>query len=158
MTQAHAQKQRIWRENCKYALDENFHCQFCSRRKAVKFCHPDTVCSKWNLSWKYIPLFSTSARHGQIWGLAGGTARSFLKSLEVSVHKSCMWRACINLSKVSALRMSQSRPSFKTTSSATKRPDVWNLPDRSRSGASLRIGSDEVRFLLTVGMLFVSFA
>ena len=36
----YAQKRRIWRENCKYALDENFHCHFCSRRKAAKFCHP----------------------------------------------------------------------------------------------------------------------
>ena len=26
----YAQKRRIWRENCKYALDENFHCHFCS--------------------------------------------------------------------------------------------------------------------------------
>ena len=33
----YAQKRRIQRENCKYALDENFHC---SRRKAAKFCHP----------------------------------------------------------------------------------------------------------------------
>ena len=36
----YAQKRRIWRQNCKYALDENFHCHFCSRRKAAKFCHP----------------------------------------------------------------------------------------------------------------------
>ena len=36
----YAQKQRICRENCKYALDENFHDHFCSRRKAAKFCHP----------------------------------------------------------------------------------------------------------------------
>ena len=36
----YAQKRRIWHENCKYALDENFHCHFCSRRKAAKFCHP----------------------------------------------------------------------------------------------------------------------
>ena len=36
----YAQKQRIWRKNCKYAFDENFHCHFCSRRKAAKFCHP----------------------------------------------------------------------------------------------------------------------
>ena len=36
----YAQKRRIWRENCKYALDENFHCHFCSRRKAAKLCHP----------------------------------------------------------------------------------------------------------------------
>ena len=38
----YAQKRRIWRENCKYALDENFHCHFCARRKAAKFCHPAT--------------------------------------------------------------------------------------------------------------------
>ena len=25
---------------CVYALDENFQCHFCSRRKAAKFCHP----------------------------------------------------------------------------------------------------------------------
>ena len=37
----YAQKRRIWRENCKYAIDENFHCHFCSRRKAAKFCHPE---------------------------------------------------------------------------------------------------------------------
>ena len=36
----YAQKRRICRENCKYALDGNFHCHFCSRRKAAKFCHP----------------------------------------------------------------------------------------------------------------------
>ena len=36
----YAQKRRIWREICKYALDENFHCHFCSRWKAAKFCHP----------------------------------------------------------------------------------------------------------------------
>ena len=36
----YAQKRRIWRENCKYALHKNFHCHFCSRRKAAKFCHP----------------------------------------------------------------------------------------------------------------------
>ena len=35
-----AQKRRICRENCKYALDENFHGHFCPRRKAAKFCHP----------------------------------------------------------------------------------------------------------------------
>ena len=38
----YAQKPHIWRENCKYALDENFHCDFGSRRKAAKFCHPVT--------------------------------------------------------------------------------------------------------------------
>ena len=39
----YAQKRRIWRENCKYVLDKNFHCHFCSRRKAAKFCHPALV-------------------------------------------------------------------------------------------------------------------
>ena len=38
-----AQKRHIWRENCKNAFDENFHCHFCSRRKAAKFCHPGTI-------------------------------------------------------------------------------------------------------------------
>ena len=37
----YAQKRRIWREKCKYALDDNLHCHFCSRRKAAKFCHPE---------------------------------------------------------------------------------------------------------------------
>ena len=36
----YAQKQRICRKNCKYALNENFHGHFCPRRKAAKFCHP----------------------------------------------------------------------------------------------------------------------
>ena len=36
----YVQKRRIRRENCKYVLDENFHCNFCSRQKAAKFCHP----------------------------------------------------------------------------------------------------------------------
>ena len=39
----YAQKWRIWHENCKYGLDENFHCHFCSRRKAAKFCHPGQI-------------------------------------------------------------------------------------------------------------------
>ena len=42
----YAQKRRIWRENCKYALDKNFHCHFCSRRKAAKFCHPERHAKK----------------------------------------------------------------------------------------------------------------
>ena len=37
----YAQKRRIRRKNCKYALDKNFHCHFCFRRKAAKFCHPN---------------------------------------------------------------------------------------------------------------------
>ena len=36
----YAQKRRICRENCKYALDERFHGHFCPRRKAAKSCHP----------------------------------------------------------------------------------------------------------------------
>ena len=36
----YAQKRRICRENCKYALDERFHCHFCPRRKPAKSCHP----------------------------------------------------------------------------------------------------------------------
>ena len=36
----YAQKRRIWRENCKLALDENFHCHYCSRWETAKFCHP----------------------------------------------------------------------------------------------------------------------
>ena len=36
----YAEKRRICRENCKYALDKNFHGHFCPRRKAAKFCHP----------------------------------------------------------------------------------------------------------------------
>ena len=36
----YAQKQRICRENCKYALDERFHGHFCPRRKPAKSCHP----------------------------------------------------------------------------------------------------------------------
>ena len=38
----YAQKRRICRENCKYALDKNFHGHFCPPRKAAKFCHPGT--------------------------------------------------------------------------------------------------------------------
>ena len=37
----YAQKQRICRENCNYALDERFHGHVCSRRKPAKSCHPD---------------------------------------------------------------------------------------------------------------------
>ena len=47
----YAQKRRICRENCKYVLDENFHCHFCSRRKAAKFCHPDGPL--WFQIWKW---------------------------------------------------------------------------------------------------------
>ena len=36
----YSQKGDICRENCKYALDENFHGHFWPRRKAAKFCHP----------------------------------------------------------------------------------------------------------------------
>ena len=36
----YAQKRRICRENCNYALDERFHGHFCPRRKPTKSCHP----------------------------------------------------------------------------------------------------------------------
>ena len=36
----YAQKRRICRKNCKYALDERFHGHFCPRRKLAKSCHP----------------------------------------------------------------------------------------------------------------------
>ena len=39
----YAQKRRICRDNSKYALDENFHGNFCPRRKAANFCHPECV-------------------------------------------------------------------------------------------------------------------
>ena len=41
-----AQKARICGENCTYVPYENFPGHFCPRRKAAKFCHPDT----WNVS------------------------------------------------------------------------------------------------------------
>ena len=40
----YAQKRRICRENCKYALDERFHGHFCPRRKPAKPCHPGHAC------------------------------------------------------------------------------------------------------------------
>ena len=39
----YAQKRRICRENCKYALDERFHGHFCPRRKPAKSCHPANI-------------------------------------------------------------------------------------------------------------------
>ena len=36
----YAQKRRICRENCNYALDESFHGHVCPRRKPAKSCHP----------------------------------------------------------------------------------------------------------------------
>ena len=36
----YAQKQRICRENSKYALDESFYGHFCPRRRAANFCNP----------------------------------------------------------------------------------------------------------------------
>ena len=36
----YAQKRRICRENCNYALDERFHGHVCPRRKPAKSCHP----------------------------------------------------------------------------------------------------------------------
>ena len=48
----YVQKRRICRENCKYALDENFHDHFCPRRKAAKFCHPDSMLDSQSTSTK----------------------------------------------------------------------------------------------------------
>ena len=56
----YAQKRRIWHENCKYAFDENFHCHFCSRRQAAKFCHPvscshhTSVLCRWFMLWESV--------------------------------------------------------------------------------------------------------
>ena len=36
----YAQKRRICRKNCKYALDKKVHGHFCPRRNAAKLCHP----------------------------------------------------------------------------------------------------------------------
>ena len=36
----YAQKQRICRENYKYAFDENFYGHFSPWQKGAKFCHP----------------------------------------------------------------------------------------------------------------------
>ena len=47
-----AQKRRIWRGNCKYALDENFHCHFCSWREAAKFCHPASTTKNTNTKYE----------------------------------------------------------------------------------------------------------
>ena len=52
---ADAKKRSICRENCKYALDENFHGHFCPRRKAAKFCHPDRDCD-----WLRLKIISQS--------------------------------------------------------------------------------------------------
>ena len=68
----YAQKRRIWREKCKYALDDNLHCHFCSRRKAAKFCHPEYRCvaqfrksSIESCKFAFVP-YSVSKRHWQL--------------------------------------------------------------------------------------------
>ena len=48
----YAQKWHIWRENCKYALEENFHCHFCSWRKAAKA--PSSATLAWLDTFTYI--------------------------------------------------------------------------------------------------------
>ena len=45
----YAQKRRICRENCKYALDERFHGHFCPRRKPAKSCHPGCCYQVWSM-------------------------------------------------------------------------------------------------------------
>ena len=50
----YAQKQRICRKNCKYALDERFHGHFCPRRKPAKSCHPATA-EKSCYDWQCLP-------------------------------------------------------------------------------------------------------
>ena len=60
----YGQKRRICRENCKYALDENFHDQFCPRRKAAKFCHPDVVQSKYKRA--QVQVFDQSIIFAQV--------------------------------------------------------------------------------------------
>ena len=56
----YAQKRRICRENCKYALDERFHGHFCPCRKHAKSCHPGSKRQKnrnidqwWSSKWQY---------------------------------------------------------------------------------------------------------
>ena len=46
----YAQKRRICRKNCKYALDKRFHGHFCPRRKPAKSCHPDSHSMRWESS------------------------------------------------------------------------------------------------------------
>ena len=50
------QRRRICRENCKYALDKNFHGQFCPRRKAAKFCHPAEHGHEWMTNYLLLRL------------------------------------------------------------------------------------------------------
>ena len=50
-----AQKRRICCENCKNALDENFHGHFCPRRKAAKFCHPGPPTADFGSNWSSQP-------------------------------------------------------------------------------------------------------
>ena len=39
----YVQKQHIFREKSKYAPNKNLQGNFCARRKAVNFCHPDLI-------------------------------------------------------------------------------------------------------------------
>ena len=58
----YAQKRRILRENCKYALDKNFHCHFCPRQKAAKFRHPDGLRYSWQNTLDWLSI-SARFRH-----------------------------------------------------------------------------------------------
>ena len=105
--QNHAQKQRIWRENCKYAFDENFHRHFCSRRKATKFCLP----VHYILLYLQYVLYDTSHTTACIrWSppsRAGQSKRKMWAMLEVrealfvSVYNSCTFQSfCWGLSSL----------------------------------------------------------
>ena len=64
----YAQKQRICREDCKYALDENFHGYFCPRRKAAKFCHPDKDCEAQKHKVQKKSILAHHVRKPWVWG------------------------------------------------------------------------------------------
>ena len=82
----YAQKRCIWRKNCKYTLDENYHCHFCCRRKAAKFCHPAHLCK-----CLYISFHEMRSNHGL------RICREFEKS------GSNLLKNCLNFCKISHL-------------------------------------------------------
>ena len=51
----YAQKQRICRENCKYALDESFHGHFCPQQKAAKL---QVLLPCWDMTWECLILMT----------------------------------------------------------------------------------------------------
>ena len=88
----YAQKWRICRENCKYALDENFHDHFCPRRKAAKFCHP--------VSELISPYFLPRVEETQCSGPTLGTC--WTASPSMMLEKTCSlyrWSISFNLQK-----------------------------------------------------------